>query len=226
MTQRKAFLRVTVVLFLGFLFPSSRGSAQTVNDTAQNEKYGIWNPTLAQTGLKHIYSNLADKGDLYNYSIEEGPFVAGPNSAAGQSFRALPFTPKQDSHVSQVQVALQYDDSGANQVNLSIYGDSGGVPGTLLAGPATVTNLIEYTGTCCSLTIANFSPVAVTGGTQYWVVADTPLTGTGSDFVGVWLSVAAPNKPLGSNCEGCNGGSWYTLNADILPASEVRGTIP
>ena len=110
--------------------------------------------------------------------------------------------------------------SGANQVNLGIYGDASGTPGTLLAGPVTVTNLPDN-GTCCGLAVANFSPVAVTGETRYWLVANTPLTGTGSDFFGVWHSVVKPIIPMALSYNG-----WSGFNADSLPAGAVLGTIP
>jgi hypothetical protein len=178
-------------------------------------------PQETPEALKKIYGNLGtSKTDLYDDA--DSWAVSGPNSEGHVPFFiALPFTPKSNSHVFQVQAAVQYE-SGANQVNLSIYGDSGGVPGTLLAGPVTVTNLPEV-GTCCILAVANFSSVEVTGGSRYWVVADTPLSGTGSDFVGFWSAVAKPVIPIASNIDGAG---WLGLNADGLLAGEVLGTIP
>jgi hypothetical protein len=169
--------------------------------------------TDAPAASKVIYTNLGKKTEPY-FTGSGGVLLSSSN------FLAMPFTPKSNSHVSEVQVAVQYY-SGANQVNLSIYGDSSGVPGTLLAGPVTVTNL-PSTGTCCALAVANFSPVGVTGGTQYWVVADTQLTGTGSDFVGGWREVVKPAIPFGYN----RGKGWNAGNADTLVAGEVLGTIP
>jgi hypothetical protein len=175
-------------------------------------------PQEVPAGLQQIYSNLSTKTDLYNdldgWSIE-GPAVNGYSF-----FAAIPFTPKSNSHVLQVRAAVHHY-NGANQVNLSIYGDAGGVPGSLLAGPVTVRNLPDG-GTCCALAIANFTPLAVTGGSQYWVVVDTPLTGTGSDFLGVWDMVAKV-VPLAFN--GDNSG-WYASSANDLPAGAVLGTIP
>jgi hypothetical protein len=179
-------------------------------------------PQEAPAALRTIYTNLGTKTDLYLDS--DGWSLTGFNSFGGSSSAysiALPFTPKSNSHVSQVRVAVQYYGSGANQVNLSLYGDAGGIPGTLLAGPVTVTNLADA-GTCCTLAVANFSALAVTGGTRYWVVADTPVSGTGSDFVGVWDWVAKIILFGGSN--GVNG--WQGINIDGLPAGEVLGTIP
>jgi hypothetical protein len=175
-------------------------------------------PQETPAALKQIYSNLGrSKTDLYNAGDFWG--LAGPNSAFGLEFWAIPFTPKSDSHVSQVRVAVQYA-RGANQVDLSMYGDASGAPGTLLAGPVTVTNLPAQ-GTCCPLTVANFSPIAVTGGTQYWVVVDTPLTGTGSDFEGGW-AWAVPTLPYAAN----TGSGWATYASNSLAAGEVLGTIP
>ena len=176
-------------------------------------------PQEAPAGLTKIYSNLGkSKTDLF--SDGAAWLVTGPNTGNGIQFMGMPFTPKANSHVSQVQVAVEYV-KGANQVNLSIYGDSGGAPGTLLAGPVTVMNL-PAAGTCCTLAVANFAPVAVTAGTQYWVVADTPLTGTGSDFVGGWGWIAK------TVLQGENDGSvWYGFPAYTQEvAGKVLGTIP
>lgn len=175
----------------------------------------------APAALKKIYSNLKTATDLYNDT--NGWTLSGPK--AGDfftEFDAMPFTPKVNSTVTQAQVAVQYQGGGANQVNLSIYGDSGGAPGTLLAGPVTVTNLPTF-GTCCLLTVANFSPVSVIAGTQYWVVADTPATGTGSDFEGVWDWVAKPIYPEAED----RGSGWIeVVGSPAESAGEVLGTIP
>lgn len=183
------------------------------------EKSGTHVPAQdAPVGLTKIYSNLGSKTDAYS---DVGEALIGATAPEDYPFFiGMPFTPKYDSHVSQVQVAVQYQ-SGANQVNLSIYEDSGGIPGTLLAGPVTVTNLPDFP-TCCLLTVANFSPLAVTGGTRYWVVADTPSTGTGSNFTGAWCQVVKPFVPIAFYFDG----SWVEENAYDLVAGEVLGTIP
>jgi len=175
--------------------------------------------------LKVIYSNLGTKTDPFNDSV--GWLIDGPNSVQGLSsglpeFVAMAFTPKADAHVTQVGVAVTYIGSGADQVNFSIYQDSGaGAPGTLLAGPVTITNL--QGGGCCTLTVAGFTPVAVSAGTQYWVTADTPLTGTGSDFEGVWYWDV---KNMGDFGNESSTYSWFLTPVDGVPAGEVLGTIP
>lgn len=176
-------------------------------------------PQAVPAGLKTIYTNLGPSNNFY--STTQSWLVAGPNSGVTE-FEGLLFIPKSNSHVSEVRVAMQYLGSGANQINISIYGDSNGAPGTLLAGPVTVTNLPQG-GTCCTLGIADFSPVAVTAGTRYWVVADTPLTGTGSDFFGEWEWVSKASV-LWAGDQG--GAGWYQVASDGLPAGAVLGTIP
>ena len=189
------------------------------------------NPTFvgaaqaAPAALQKIFSNLGPSTSAYDST---GWYLAGPDSCStpGSCYYDLlgmAFTPTADATVKQVRAAIQYEysASGANQIDFSLYSDNGGVPGTLLAGPVTVTNLPEY-GTCCTLAVASFTPVAVTGGTQYWVVANTPLTGTGSDFAGEW-NMVAKIVPMAFAADGSG---WWASTANDLPAGEVLGTIP
>ena len=142
-------------------------------------------PQAVPAGLQKISSNLGpNQYELYtdNYTW----YVEGPLGVdGGQQFTSVPFTPTSNAQVSEVRAAVQYI-TGDRLFDLSIYADSGGSPGTLLAGPVTVTHFPDFL-TCCTLASANFDPpLAVTGGTQYWVVASTPTSGKGANFVGGW----------------------------------------
>lgn len=199
------------------LFGQTREPAKVAHT---EEKSSIHVPAQeAPAGLQVIYSNLGKPPNAYN--AVQGWGILGPSSGVTE-FIGLPFTARSDSHVSEVRVAMQYAGSGANQVNLSLYADWAGVPGALLAGPVTVTNLPEE-GTCCTLAVADFSPLAVKAGTQYWVVADTPLTGTGSDLVGQWNWVATPSVEWAYDSGGVG---WGQIPSDALPAGAVFGTVP
>jgi len=179
-------------------------------------------PTVDEPAvLTKIFSNLGPATAAYAGSAW---LLTGPLSASGGSqFIAMPFTPKQNAHVSQVRAAVQYNASGANQVNLSLYSDASGAPGTLLAGPVTVKNLPTFY-TCCKTANASFPAVAVTAGTQYWIVADTPTTGTGSDLEGVWCFVP-PTKILVGADE--NSGGWFNFaSGSNEPAGAAYGSIP
>ena len=174
-------------------------------------------PQAVPAGLTLIYNNLYTQTDLYDDT--SGWSIAGPAAYGYSFFSGIPFTPRSNSHVLQARAAVHYF-SGANQVDLSIYSDAGGVPGALLAGPVTVTNLPNG-GTCCALAVADFTPLTVTAGTQYWLVVDTPLTGTGSDFSGEWDMVARI-VPIAFNG---NGFGWSAGTANDLPAGAVLGTV-
>jgi hypothetical protein len=183
-------------------------------------------PQAPPPNLEVIHSNLGSKGHLYNPYGNLG--VIGPACPLGDpaSFIGMPFTPKSDSHVQAVRVPVQYmPHTGGNQVNLSIYSDSGGKPGSLLAGPTTVTNLPPWSLICCTLATATFTPLAVTGRVRYWVVADTPLSGIGSDLCGLWFFVVRLPVPIAINNKGTG---WSIYPSGGLPelAGEVLGTIP
>jgi len=171
------------------------------------------------TALTKIFGNLGPSTNAY---YNGGWQLAGPNSAAGAAFWSMAFVPVADSHVFQLRAAIQYV-SGANQVNLSLYSDAGGAPGVLLAGPVTVKNVPTWY-TCCTLAVANLHQVAVIAGTQYWVVADTPSSGTGSDFNGTWAWVP-PTKNFVADDVG--NGAWNSFPGVIEElAGAVYGTTP
>jgi|HubBroStandDraft_1064217.scaffolds.fasta_scaffold163903_2 hypothetical protein len=180
---RKPLLCILVLCSIA-LFAQSRPTPRFMHTT---EKSKVHTPAQIPSGLQTIYSNLGPSTDAYNG--ENGAVVAGSASSAGISFSyAVPFTPKSDAHVRQIQAPLSYllGSDGANQVNISIYSDASGVPGTLLAGPIIDVNLPSF-GSCCGLAgLYVTPPLPVTAGTRYWIVADTPTTGTGDDFYGVW----------------------------------------
>jgi hypothetical protein len=167
-------------------------------------------------GLQVIFGNLG-KSQTDLYSTQGWTTVAGPGCAGlGPAFAALPFTPKANSHASQLRVPVSYVE-GTNAVNLNIYEDAGGVPGALLVGPLTVTNLPGW-ATCCSLATANFTPVALTGGSQYWIVVNSD-----TDFCGTWNYVSRPPFPMAL----WNGTSWSVAEEGVVElAGEVLGTTP
>jgi hypothetical protein len=169
-------------------------------------------PQPRPAALKVIYNSLKSGTDPYNAAY--GWAISLEESVA------VPFTPKYDSHISDVELPVTYL-AGDNQVNVSIYGGSGGLPGALLAGPFTLTNLPDA-GSCCTLFAISFQPLAVSAGSQYWVVVSTPASGPGRNFEGVWDYVAK-DIPMAYNFQDRG---WTANSADTLPACKVLGTIP
>jgi hypothetical protein len=77
------------------------------------------------------------------------------------------FTPTKSTTIRTISVALGYV-SGTNAATISLYTDSGGVPGKALVSQD-VTDIANV-GTCCSYSTIKARGVALTAGTQYWVV--------------------------------------------------------
>ncbi len=213
--------------FVGSIFVVAICATTFFGQQAPGRAFGpISNPSMAPTpaqnppaGLVKLFSNLGSKTDTFTSG---GWFVSGPNNSGGQYFVAMPFSASSNSTATQVRVAVQYDDAGVNQVNLSIYTDKNGIPGTLIGGPITVKNLSQCC-VCCTLTIGKFSPgVPIGANAKYWLVADTPTSGNGSNFLGVWNWVPPAKALVGSNHNG-----WVSFRADIQePAGAVYGTVP
>jgi hypothetical protein len=171
-------------------------------------------------GSKVIFSNLGSATNTYY--IGNGWLVAGPASILGDSqFIALPFTPVADATVTEIDTAVGYDGSGANQFVLEFADDSSGSVGTVRARTI-ITNLPTF-GTCCTLNGWKLkTPLSVTAGTQYWIVAVTPNTGTGDDFYGVWAFSNVDNFDYD-----VAGGGWTSgIAFGGIPAGRVLGTIP
>lgn len=167
--------------------------------------------------LKNIFTNLGPT-PTNNYNDTTGYYVLGPaNSVAlSEQWIGLPFTPKSNSHVSQLQVAVGWV-SGTKKINVGLYDDAGGAVGNLLATAAS--NRIPTFGTCCTLVSVNITSTAVTAGAQYWIVVTSDDT-SAPDFTGVWQS--SNNANAGANVAL---GGWFTFSNN-WPAGAAKGTVP
>jgi hypothetical protein len=180
----------------------------------------VHTPSNVPTDLNIIYSNLGSPTNTY--SDLDGWLVAGPSSELGASqFIALPFTPFKDATVTQINVAVGYDGSGANQFILSLNSDNNGTPGNVIA-QTTIKNAPTF-GDCCKLSKWTLSKgEAVTAGTQYWVVASTPTSGTGDDFYGAWAFSVKDTFDYYTS----SSGAWNNnLSFTGIPAGGVFGTV-
>jgi|HubBroStandDraft_5_1064220.scaffolds.fasta_scaffold118342_2 hypothetical protein len=197
-------------------------SSRTPKVVRTVEKSQIHTPAEAEPALVTIYSNLGPATSAYNATF--GFLVAGSASGLGQEFIAMSFTPQSDSKVTVIRAALLFLDQGngaPNQIDVSLYADAGGVPGTIIAGPHTIKNLGEA-GTCCALATWRLDKeVPLLAGAQYWVVADAPTTGTGSNSAAVWDAVF-PSVPEAFN----EGSGWSQSNGDERFGLAVLGTAP
>jgi hypothetical protein len=176
----------------------------------------------ASGGNAIIFTNL-DRTSAELYGAGAGVLVTG-NSVPFEPevWEALPFTPKANLHAKTLAAAIACV-SGTKKVNLGIYSDSGGTVGTLIPGGQNSTTQIPDSGDCCELTIVRLSGagVALTAGTQYWLVA-SPDNVNAPDFSGIWQ---LSNLALSAYQEPEHFVNWTSFSGVWL-AAEIRGTNP
>lgn len=163
----------------------------TVNLNGSTELIGpaihsLVEPTKQEPGLVKIFDNLlpVKKYPYGTYFCCLGPTVAGPNNSynvPAESW-AEAFTPSTNATATKVEVGVGYA-TGTNSVNIGLYSDSNGVPGTALVSQD-VGNLPPFGSCCVTMNLNDKSGVQVTAGTQYWVVLSTDSSDT--DFLGGW----------------------------------------
>jgi hypothetical protein len=132
-------------------------------------------PAIMPSGtLYTIYSNLGPKNDAYDGS--SGWYVKGSGTGT-QQWVGIPFTPKSNAIVTEIDIALVYIDGPVDGGVLSLNETSNGLPGKALHA-WNLNNLPIYP-TCCTLDVGKDSKgLAVKKGTQYWVVARTNASET------------------------------------------------
>jgi hypothetical protein len=168
-----------------------------------------------------IFTNLGPTS-LDRYDFSGGIPVSGQNALEGESWVALPFTPRANVHAKTLAAAVAYE-SGIREVNLGIYGDNGGTVGMSLPGGQANTVDIPDFGGCCDLTQVTLpgEGVALTKGTQYWLVASPDNVGA-SDFEGLWqssnLAISAYEQPESFI-------NWTSFSGGWL-AARIQGTSP
>ncbi len=200
-----------LTLASGVLLAQSPKIAHTVHTGA------ITPMQKSPSSLQVIYSNIGpNASDAYNDTT--GYYILGPDNSVGLSEQAIgqPFTPRTSAHVTELLVAVQWI-SGTKLVNVGLYSDSGGTVGSLLA--STESSAIPAFGSCCHVVDVTIPSTAVSGGTQYWIVASSDDT-NGPDFTGVYDASNLANIAGDVGLAG-----WFSFTTNT-PAAAAKGTIP
>ena len=124
-------------------------------------------------GLVSISGNIGKAYPKGSYWCCEGFTITGPTAISGfpEFWSAAAFTPTANHTVIKIEVAVGYVE-GTNGLVLALYNDASGVPGTLIKA-FSVSSLPNF-GSCCTVeAVTDKAGIAVTGGTQYWVVLKT-----------------------------------------------------
>jgi hypothetical protein len=171
-------------------------------------------PPPHNDGATVIFSNIGTKYPLGLYFCCSGATVSGPTSELGfQSWPAMQFTPSTDISVTEIDAAVEWI-TGTDEVDLDLYTDSGGVPGTLLK-TFKATNLQGNAG-CCGFAVGKDKEgISVTAGTPYWVAVTTATNG--SDTFANWMFNSTDQ--LDKVPSAVNKGSGWVTNGGAVPAA-------
>ena len=164
-------------------------------------------------GSKILFSNDDPKFPKGVYFCCYGFDIAGPDSALGfQAWTAIAFTPKKSGDITEIEAGIGYLE-GDNTINFGIWNDSGGVPGSEIAGgDLTVSQTI---GQCCAL-VTFKKKVPVAAGTKYWIVGSTDANNTTA--FSSWL--ANSTNVVDPSTEASNDGTGWVAGPGV-PALNV-----
>jgi len=216
---------VTLWLACATLFALAAHTAFAANKSKINYEFSadgktvrVTNPPAPVPGpqndatIKTIASNFSKYPLATYFSIWGNTIAQGGSNFPFQTWVAVAFTPTADATVKRIQVSAGRQSTGVQGFEVSLYNDASGVPGTVLK-TVHVSNLPIY-GQCCQVATANISAgVAVTAGTQYWVVVSTTAQDT-DIYAWPFNSTDMSSHPAASWCSGSstycgsNSGIW------------------
>jgi hypothetical protein len=158
-----------------------------------------------------IFSNLGP-GNSYI-----GPCTCGWGVGTGwYGSVAVPFTPSTNVELSQILVALTIPGSGT----LELLNDNAGTPGTTVLESWNISTLPPWQGPSTiqpSQTFTANAGVNLTGGTQYWILAET-----NNSFI--WLPNNLGQWQVNGQFPVCSNGCANEFNTQYAPAFEVTAT--
>jgi hypothetical protein len=164
--------------------------------------------------LVKIFDNIGTAYPKGAYWCCEGFTITGPTAISGfpEFWSAAAFTPTANHTVTKIEVAVGYVE-GTNGLILALYSDASGVPGKAIKSFA-VSNLPNF-GSCCTVVAATDNAgIAVTAGTQYWVVMRTGAKT--SNTYAAWNvndTDEVDSAPAAQYCSDDKGGSCGTNDA-------------
>lgn len=174
-------------------------------------------PPNPDAGLTTIAGNLSK----YPYGVYfccYGFTISGPDSIIGATYwDAIPFKPTSNVTATKLEASVGFV-TGTNSVALSLNADNNGLPGNVLA-TADASNLGTF-GDCCTLAVVGGSKagIALTAGTQYWVVVYTDTTSANTWDAWAFNTTDMRDYPYAYY----SGGVWGASEG-VLPGYAVLG---
>lgn len=162
---------------------------------------------------------FSDFGPGGTYDPSRGFYIAGIFSPT-DTFASwgMPFTPSGEFLLNQIDIAVETFPESTLPVIVTLDANSAGTPGSALM-TWTVTAL-PPSGTCCSAAMLEASsPLFLSAGTQYWVVASPESPQTFAEWN--WNSIGVTGPQALQEGPGL---SWIVSNFDPPGAFAVSGT--
>ena len=152
------------------------------------------------------------------YNCCSGWTISGPSSVIGSTiWSADQITPTVSGKVTKLVAGVGYV-TGNNAVQLAIYSDASGVPGTLLwSGDAS--NLPVFGSTSTTTISLKVKKVKITSGTPYWVAVQTDSNS--SNTWDAWNVSNTTNAPLAQY----NGTTWTNYGSNTAGAFTLYGKV-
>jgi hypothetical protein len=137
--------------------------------------------TITSVQADVIYSSFAEV-------CCSGFTVSGVNSAAGGAFSAaMGFTPSANFDLTQIDISLTWTAGTNSGPVLTLNSDNGGLPGSILMSWTLSGGLPPFVsnGACCTAieSVTPTSPLVLSFGSQYWLVATAGAADTWDDWV-------------------------------------------
>jgi hypothetical protein len=169
-------------------------------------------PTLAQraagTALFDNFATLDPKGV---YTVGSGAGFGDVTENSPPIELAVAFTAPATTRVTEIDVGAGYISGTENLVQVHLYQDAGGVPGTEIWSHATA---LPVDGTCCAIAALKVPPrVKLTAGLQYWV--GLGVAKGAPDTFGAWYGNVADQ--VDSGLTAINQGSGWTASPALPP---------
>jgi hypothetical protein len=215
---RNVMSRIPQVLALAFL-EATAVPAATLTEPPLATNAGSSADAPAARGLVPLVDTIGWAYPKGRYMADYGFWVAGENSSVEyQYWEAVPFTPKADAVLYEVDLALHHLD-GFGGIVVSITEDANGVPGTALVSYKVAHPSPEAPECCGLVRLFNDTGLPVRGGTQYWLSLTTEARSQERSLWNFSVVDQVCQKPYAYN----DGTSWSAYTSNVTPAFAIFG---
>jgi hypothetical protein len=139
---------------------------------ATNASSEIMLAPAVDPGLTTIAGNLSQYQYATYFSVFGNTIDQGVGGYPFLIWQGEAFTPAANATVTELQVAVGDLSGGTSGIEVGLYNDANGVPGRKIKSFHIAP--LQHYGECCALaTATDKAGIAVTAGTQYWLVVST-----------------------------------------------------